>query len=170
MTQGLRHHRDRPPSDAAADRSDGLDSAAPPVVSVAVVALWRRGTGGPEVLPTRRPQAVHLGRMWELPGGKIEPGEQPDQAACRETREETGIAISTVQPVAVHRHRYPDRVVELHGFLAAVDEPTLQAAAGTLAGIEYRWVSMHALAEAGLPPANGPITERIVEALQAACG
>ena len=33
-------------------------------------------------------------RMWSLPGGQIEQGETPKQAAIRETFEETGYAVS----------------------------------------------------------------------------
>lgn len=33
-------------------------------------------------------------REWALPGGKLEPGEDPDQAARREVFEETGYSVS----------------------------------------------------------------------------
>lgn len=36
------------------------------------------------------PQIAELDGRWELPGGKLEPGESPSKAAERETREETG--------------------------------------------------------------------------------
>lgn len=36
---------------------------------------------------------------WELPGGKLEPGEQPEQAAVREMQEELGFATEVVDIV-----------------------------------------------------------------------
>lgn len=40
------------------------------------------------------------GRRWQLPKGRIEPGESPEQAAVREVREETGITAKVVAPLA----------------------------------------------------------------------
>ena len=36
---------------------------------------------------------------WVLPGGSIEAGESPEQACCREAKEETGLDIRIVRPV-----------------------------------------------------------------------
>lgn len=45
----------------------------------------------------------HSERGWELPGGKIEPGETPEQAAVRETWEETGAKITNVKKMGEYR-------------------------------------------------------------------
>jgi 8-oxo-dGTP diphosphatase len=43
-----------------------------------------------KVLLVKRARAPFAG-LWSLPGGKVEAGETPRQAACRELKEETGI-------------------------------------------------------------------------------
>lgn len=40
--------------------------------------------------------------MWTLPGGGINPGETPQQAACREAKEETGLRIETGELLGTH--------------------------------------------------------------------
>ncbi len=45
------------------------------------------------VLITQRPLTKPLGGLWEFPGGKIEPGEDKEQALYREISEEVGLTI-----------------------------------------------------------------------------
>jgi len=56
------------------------------VVGAAIVRAGR-------VLATRRTRPPEAAGRWELPGGKVEPGEDPEQALVREVREELGCTV-----------------------------------------------------------------------------
>lgn len=96
---------------------DGLPDDLPVVErdAVRVVLLDRAG----DVLLFRAREITYpeLGRWWELPGGGIEPGEGYRQAAVRELREETGLAVPLAavgrplwRRTATYRHRGTRRV------------------------------------------------------------
>jgi 8-oxo-dGTP diphosphatase len=46
-----------------------------------------------ELLAARRKSPVDLAGRWEFPGGKVEPGESPEEAVHRELREELGVEV-----------------------------------------------------------------------------
>jgi 8-oxo-dGTP diphosphatase len=59
------------------------------MVGVVGAAIVRDG----RLLAARRTAPPELAGRWELPGGKVEPGESRDSALCREVAEELGCAI-----------------------------------------------------------------------------
>ncbi|MFC9908723.1 (deoxy)nucleoside triphosphate pyrophosphohydrolase [Streptomyces sp. NPDC059862] len=54
---------------------------------------------GGRLLAARRSAPPELAGRYELPGGKVEPGEAPDAALVRELREELGVEAEAVERV-----------------------------------------------------------------------
>ncbi|MCS6996237.1 MAG: (deoxy)nucleoside triphosphate pyrophosphohydrolase [Casimicrobiaceae bacterium] len=86
-----------------------------PLIEVAVAIV--RDAQGRILMAERLPHQLSPG-YWELPGGKIDPGETPLEAARRETLEETGLAIGDLRPFVRYEHLYPLRRLRLNFFLA----------------------------------------------------
>ena len=74
-----------------------------PALRFVAAALIVRGG---EVLICQRRADQPMALQWEFPGGKIEPGESPEQALARELREELGIEASIGPHVTHVRHNY----------------------------------------------------------------
>ncbi len=56
-------------------------------------AVIRNHPDGPRLLLAQRDYPAELAGLWELPGGKAEPGESDGQALVRELREELDIEV-----------------------------------------------------------------------------
>jgi 8-oxo-dGTP diphosphatase len=78
-----------------------------PIVLVAAIALVDEDD---RVLLQQRPEGKVMAGLWEFPGGKVEPGETPEQALIRELHEELGLDITEacLAPFSFASHAYED--------------------------------------------------------------
>ena len=105
----------------------------------------------------RRLAGKHLAGLWEFPGGKVLPGEDPVDALRREIEEELGARIAGAEALETVDWEYPDKRVRLVFFRCAVeDEPR------ALEGQEIAWVRPAELSGYEFPAADA----RLIEALK----
>ncbi len=73
-----------------------------------------------KVLATQRSARMAMPLKWEFPGGKINPGETPEECLRREVREELSIEIAVGERLPSVTHDYPDFRVTLYPFLCRI--------------------------------------------------
>lgn len=114
------------------------------------VLVQHRGTAKCRVLITRRRENVVLAGFWELPGGKVEPGESVRQCVARELEEELGVQVEVGKELKPCEHRYDHGAVRLLPFYCRLIGGQPQP----LEVAECRWVSPADLGCYRFPPAN----------------
>lgn len=103
----------------------------------------------------QRPAHKTRGLLWEFVGGKVEPGENPQQALIRECREELDIMVS-VGPVFMEvLHEYPDLTVHLTLYCAAI----AQGEPKRLEHEDIRWITPEEIPQYEFCPADEVILE-----------
>jgi 8-oxo-dGTP pyrophosphatase MutT (NUDIX family) len=139
-------------------QSAGASPAGPPI-RIAVVAL--RHPTGAVLLHLRHPTAAAEPGQWALPGGHVETGETPAEAAVRELAEETGL-VAELRPL--WRGLRPDltgaaAAVELHVFAGTAVHTRIVLGEGQAARFvpmaELPWVDLSPTAAAVLHHAFG---------------
>ena len=125
------------------------------VLSVVAGAIERDG----RLLLCRRPMCKARGGQWECPGGKIEPGESPQQALSRELREELGVEIRAGERIACVDYSYPELSIRLALLSAVIErgEPKL------LEHTQFRWVAPAEALKLDLCPADRILAEELLE-------
>jgi 8-oxo-dGTP diphosphatase len=135
-------------------------SQRPTIVVVACVLLGPDGS----VLLARRPEGRELAGLWEFPGGKIEPGEQPEEALVRELEEELGVRVKheNLVPLTFVSHSYREFHLLMPLYLCEAWEGNVAAEEGQ----ELAWVRPDQLVDYAMPPADEPLKASLGALLQ----
>jgi 8-oxo-dGTP diphosphatase len=126
--------------------------SAPTQIAIAVVE--RNGY----FLVGERPVGKPLAGYAEFPGGRVEGGETPEQAAVRECLEETGLSVAVARLYDNCHHDYEHDRVHLHFFACR------SVGADTEPHAPFRWVPRADLKTLKFPEANQSLLSMLIEA------
>src|ERR1700674_1994254 len=106
------------------------------------------------VLIAQRPQGKTLAGLWEFPGGKLEPGERP---------EEIGITVqeACLAPLTFASHAYDDFHLLMPLYICRRWEGDVIAREGQ----KLAWVRANKLRDYTMPPADIPLIPHLIDLL-----
>jgi 8-oxo-dGTP diphosphatase len=115
------------------------------------------------VLIAQRPEGKQLAGLWEFPGGKMEPGETPEETLVRELKEELGIEtkVACLAPLTFASHSYETFNLLMPLYVCrrfwGIPRP-LDAQA-------LKWVKPNKLRDYPMPPADAPLIPFLIDLL-----
>ena len=112
---------------------------------------------GERFLACRKKPGKPLEGHWEFPGGKIEPGESPEQALAREIREELNLIAEVGQKVTTTTYEYDFATIELTTFYCTLVDGDLRLTDHD----DTKWVTSTEAAHLTWAPADIPAVEVI---------
>lgn len=107
----------------------------------------------------QRPAHKARGLLWEFVGGKVEPGETKEQALIRECQEELAVTLSIGDVFMDVVHEYPDLIVHLTLFNAAI----LEGIPKKLEHNDIKWIRQGEIPNYEFCPADEEILDRLIE-------
>lgn len=115
------------------------------------------------VLLAERPEGKTMAGLWEFPGGKVEPGERPEQTLIRELNEELDVTVneSCLAPLTFASHAYPDFHLLMPLYVCRRWEGIVRAREGQ----RIVWVRPNRLRDYKMPPADEPLIAHLTTLL-----
>jgi 8-oxo-dGTP diphosphatase len=116
---------------------------------------------GARVLVARRGPGMSHAGLWELPGGKVEAGEDDATALARELLEELGIRVSVHDAIGTSRVIAEGIHIEMHAYRCRITD-------GSPVAFEHAaldWLEAGALSDLSWAPADIPLITALTRAL-----
>ncbi|NIP50377.1 MAG: NUDIX domain-containing protein [Phycisphaerae bacterium] len=111
-----------------------------------------------KVLITKRPADKKYPGFWEFPGGKVDPGESPQEALTREIHEELDVLAKVEGIFDVVYHCYDWGAVLILAYLCTIAKGTIR----NLEVAEHCWACPEELPEFEILPADQPIIRQLL--------
>lgn len=130
------------------------------VVLVAAVALVDADN---RILIAQRPEGKPMAGLWEFPGGKVEPGERPEETLIRELHEELGITVkeACLAPLTFASHTYESFHLLMPLYICRRWDGRVEPREGQA----LRWVRPRELRQYPMPPADEPLIPALQDIL-----
>ena len=129
-------------------------------VSGAVILRTNTETNQKDIFVTQRGYGDYKDG-WEIPGGKLEPGETPEECIVREIREELATEVREERILGVVDYDYPTFHLTMHCILCTIVSGKLQLLEHEAA----KWVNKETLRSVEWLPADRLILDKIEELL-----
>ncbi|MBV9115242.1 MAG: (deoxy)nucleoside triphosphate pyrophosphohydrolase [Hyphomicrobiales bacterium] len=140
--------------------AEGEAAKSPPILLVVACALV---DADGRVLIAERPVGKALAGLWEFPGGKLEPNEEPEVSLVRELEEELGIVVEIpcLAPLTFASHRYET----FHLLMLLYICRKWTGLAMPREGQKLAWVRPGKLRDYPMPPADAPLIPALIDLL-----
>ena len=126
------------------------------IIEVVAAVIFRGG----KALCVQRPENAreYVSLKWEFPGGKIESGENREQALKREIREELDVEIGNLDYFMTVEHTYPDFHLVMRAYTCSIlkGEPVLKE------HVALQWLPVEELDQLNWAAADIPIVEKLM--------
>lgn len=115
------------------------------------------------VLIAQRPEGKQLAGLWEFPGGKLDPGERPEDALIRELKEELSIDVKApcLAPLTFASHAYDDFHLLMPLYICRRWEGFVTPTEGQA----VTWARARDLRKYAMPPADEPLIAPLIDLL-----
>lgn len=137
-------------------------------VKVVAAVFYKRASSSKknedQVLIFRRAMQTSHSGQWEFPGGKLESGENEEEALQREIWEELGVRIKVEARIGERTHHYPFKTIQLIVYMVSeIGAQEFQL----LDHDDLQWLTQNELLNfSNLAPADSPFIKQIFDYLK----